>query len=475
MKNALLLGILLLAGCASDPAFRPTVDEATASGGDDKADGSDELRVRAADSTVWVRHDLERRDDAFVLRGRASRNLVDGRAFVFDDVYGAFLRKSARTFEVSWQTSEIASLLQGVPLFVGLSLAPGRAVTARVVVRPRLTGLTGRYVYFSPELTPVVSGGRVVYRLTGTTKSAIKTLSVEAGGVQIPDVVRIDDTHFRADLLPDHVLALTAGARLSVHAVLAGGRTSRSANVALSVARIGLTDGDAYEVWPPAVCADETAACLRALPPGAADLGSCGEAVDVLPCLGTTGVTVTDVDLPAALAAVDRRLDAAFRADAQGLVGAARVEAFVEGTRLSAESRLEQQIGRRYPDAAARDAALAAEIEAALDAAYARPLDLVEPLAPIPGDAARTRDVVADALLAHLASLDLRASEWGRPLEELTHDYRAQHVASIRFFREQAVPEGNVYIGSWLGAGAYIEITVDPATGAVTNLLFEVD
>ena len=90
------------------------------------------------------------------------------------------------------------------------------------------------------------------------------------------------------------------------------------------------------------------------------------------------------------------------------------------------------------------------------------------------------RQVAADALLAELATHDFRQTEFGRPLEELAREYRAQHVADIRAFRETiaaedwpAHPEWALHAGRWLGA--YIEVTVVRATGEVDNVLVEID
>jgi hypothetical protein len=216
-------------------------------------------------------------------------------------------------------------------------------------------------------------------------------------------------------------------------------------------------------------------ACLRALPDGALDLAGCGEAIAVRACAGVVGTFVDDVAFAEGMAIADARLadPAGFAADVSAVVGADRVDEYGFVAREIAQGALERQFGRWYLDEAARAAAIAAAVESAIDTAYARPLDYLEPHAVAPGDLARTRHVAADYLLAHLASLDLAATEFGRPLELLTREYRAQHVADLRHFREAAELEGNFFIGRWLGA--YVEIEIDPVTGAVTGILFEID
>ena len=76
-----------------------------------KADAAGELSVRAGDTTLWVSKTIQFREGPngkdFVLRGRTSRTLTDGYAFIFDDVYGAFEQKSPRVFETMWSVRTI--------------------------------------------------------------------------------------------------------------------------------------------------------------------------------------------------------------------------------------------------------------------------------------------------------------------------------------------------------------------------------
>jgi hypothetical protein len=221
--------------------------------------------------------------------------------------------------------------------------------------------------------------------------------------------------------------------------------------------------------------------CLTSLPDGALDLGRCGEALKVNACTGVVGVFVDDVSFQGTLQAADTRLATpAARADAAALAGADRAEAFLFGARQTVESRLEGLFGRWYVSSAARSSALATALEAGLDGAYARPLDVLEPHAAIPGDAAAMRQVAADAVLAELAAMDFPHSEFARTLEDLTHQFRAQHVADIGAFRESIVPEPypgkpewDVYVGRWLGL--HTEIAIERATGTVVQRLVEID
>ena len=81
-----------------------------------------------------------------------------------------------------------------------------------------------------------------------------------------------------------------------------------------------------------------------------------------------------------------------------------------------------------------------------------------------------------------LATQDYTGTDWGRSYDQLTIDFRAQHVASVRELREApddvftdpvAYPHEHVYLGQWLGA--HVEVTIDDVTGAATNVLVELD
>ncbi len=492
----LLLTSALVSACATTDDADLTEIEVGEDDEAGKADADSELRVRTGDTTIWMTRDLARRETAdgplFVLRGRASRNITDGLGFVFDDVYGDFASRSVRAFEVTWPVSTARGLVDGVDQFVRTTFTPssGRpdSLTSRVVVRPRFSSFSGASsVYLTAELTPVVLGGAVVYRAKGRTSTAMTGLTATVNGVALTDVRRTDATHFEVDLAPDHAFAIAGSsainAKLVITAALASGSSvSKTARLGVAIKKLGVTAGDAYEVWPRLGCTSETQSCIAALPMGTVDLGSCGEAVVVLQCVGQVGATVDVEAFQAAIAdGAARTASPAFLADAAGLVGTARVDGFAFNVQESVQSRLEALFGRWYASVAARDAELTAAVDAAILAAYARPLDLVEPTTPVAGNAAVTRQVAADALLATLATYDFVNTELSRSYDELIASYRAQHVASLREIRENGVleaypghPEWTVITGHWL-SGPYIEITILRATGAAVNVLIEID
>jgi hypothetical protein len=474
MTRAAWLACLLLTACAPDET--PSEIEIS---GDEKADSVVELRVRAAETTLWVDRSVGWNGTRFVMRGRSSRDVVDGQGYIFDDIYGEFAAVGPRSFTLSWG-SDVRGLVEGVDQLIGLQL-PDRSITGRAVVGPRLTGYSGSGVTLVGELKPVISGGRVVYRTVATASSKIFWVGVDAAGVALTDWKLVDDTHVQIDLLEDHVLALAkSGGTLTVQVNLETGMRAKHAHLELALRKLGITDQDAYEKWPPVTCTPSVKACLQALPAGTTDLGSCGLARPVRACMGQVGAIVDDVAVQAALKALDARLadPAGLAADADALAGADKRDALIEAARMYTEGRLEQMAGRWYLDATARDAALVAESDAAFDVVYARPFDLIEPHTPVPGDLATERQIAADALLAYLGTQDLTRTEWERSFETLAHQYRAQHVASLRAFRETATTTPymtgiDLFTGDWLGA--YVEISISIATGAATHVLLEID
>ena len=488
----LLLALLVagLPGCADVPV---ETDEAVP-GEDGKADGTGELRVRAGDTTVWADRLLAVRggegEPRWIVSGRASRNLVGGEAFTPDGAGGgaggAFAIAGPRRFEVGYPAGD-PGVLSGASQLVRLDMAPSStrpdSLTARVVVQPRLLAFSGSGAYLTAALRPVVVGGRVVFRVSGRASASLESLAASVGSLAIgPGELRIvDDRRFTIDLLADQVTELAAGAsELVLDLQLSSGARQKRARLGLSIARLGLTTGDPAEVWPAPVCEEAVSQCLQALPAGASDTSACGEALEVLACAGAGGTVVfDDVAFAAAASRGGDAVAAGIAGDADALVGADRAAGFSFAVTQEIEHGLEGLFGQQFPDQAALEAAVDEVIEGAIDRAYARPLDLTDgPHPPAPGSVAGTRQLVADSLLLHLADMDLEQTEFGRPLEELTRLFRARHVADLRAFRTAVSPvtdgQGRqVYIGHWLDP--YVEVAVDPATGQVVNVYFEID
>ncbi len=243
-SGALLFAAAVLLGSVGCVATDDTYDEAeSVAAADGKADASSELRVRAGDTTVWMTTALARVEDdrgpAFVLRGRASREVTDGNAYIFDDVYGEFGLRGPRSFEVRWDIrSNTAPLIQGVQQYQSLNFVHSATrpdhLTSRVIVRPRLDSFSGATsIYLTAELTPVVVDGRVVYRLAGKSSRAFAAVVAIRGDIAMA-AKPVDATHFVVDLTQADVDAL-AGATGAQLEVVLDGTTRKRAHLGLAI------------------------------------------------------------------------------------------------------------------------------------------------------------------------------------------------------------------------------------------------
>jgi hypothetical protein len=473
-----MLFTALASACAADDSDSfPDTDDVEAPDDDaGKADTASELSVRAGDTTLWVTRALEKRGNAWILRGRTSRNLTSGYSFVFDDPFGEWTQKSPRVFEVSSDINSGRTVPDGVNLFSSLSFVHSStrpdSLTARVVVRPRVSSTSGpSSLALTAELTPVLVAGHTVYRLKGRSTKTIASVAASTGTTSL-----VDANHFTVDLEFDQLQSLDA---LSVTAQLPAGPATRTATIGMSVKKLGLTTKDVEVAYPVPSCTSSLKSCLAALPDGALDTASCGEAIAVRSCQGQLGVVIDAAALAQAKTASDTAL-ARLATDAVGLVGAARAAELTNAAKNVIAGRLEAEQGVWLLSATARAAVLANAAETPIDDAYAFPLSFVDGLPPAPGDAAQTRQVAADAVLGYLRTTDYEHSEFGRSYLALTKEYRAQHVASLKAFREESelmtfasMPNVEYYVGDWIGV--HTEVTVDVTTGEPTGVLVELD
>lgn len=483
----LLASLLSLSlACATSDAVELHEVSVSEEGELGKADGASELKVRAGETSVWMRSALELRGQqpTLVLRGRTSRNLDGGHAFVMDDIYGDFAAPSPRTFEVTWPLSYARMLLDGVDLFVGFDFVHSSSrpdsLTTHVVVRPRLGSFAGSsQIYVVAALTPVIVAGRTVYRLRGSTQADMFSADAHAGELALGAARVVDARHFELDLEPEVALARIADRQpITFRVQLESGFVEKTAVLGIAIGELGITTGDAYEEWPHH-CTDELRGCLESQPAGTLDLASCGDAFELLACRGQVGLLVDDAQITARVAALEPRI-ATLGTDAAALVGADRADDFVGRAQSSIVADLEHTGGRWFLDAQGRDAALDAVTEASFDRTYAFPLAGFAARPAAPGEEAATRQLVADALLGYLAEQDYVHSEFGRSYVELAHEFRSQHVASLRAFRETVaredypgMPALDVYVADWLGA--YTEVAVDKMSGAVSRVYVELD
>jgi len=481
--RSVAFSVVLVAACAAG-GDRDDFAETEVSYVEGKIDGG-EVSVRAGDTTLTVNKTIALRDGLFVLRGRTSRTLTDGRGYIFDDIYGDWAQKSARVFEITWPISTARGLADGVDQFIGMDFVHSSSrpdhLTARAIVRPRLGEFTGSTkIYLVSELTPIVVAGEVRYRITGRTYGANSAIRLVANDANVGWVTRDGSERFSIDLDPQLALRMIENnVDLQVVADLPTGGVEKHVKLGLGLKKLGMTAGDVEAAWPPVSCVSSVKSCLTALPNTTLDLASCGEAIKVNACSNEVGVRVDDVAFSAKLTAAGHRLaTAGARSDAEALVGAARADQFLGGAEQQVNHELEGMYGRWFLGTQARDSQLDLAVERGFDTAYAFPLDYVDESTVNPTNAAAMRQVAADAVLRELARMDFVHSEFAKSLETLTREFRAQHIASIKAFRTtvDAAPymtTKNVFVGEWIGL--YTEVVVDRASGLVEQTLVEID
>ncbi len=303
-----VVATLLFAGCLTPDDDLPEgedgvgdLDETTADP-DGKADATSEIRARIDGLTVWVDPAMVARDGAWILEGRASRNLDAIQSWVPDDAFATAAITGKRTFEVRFAAGhELDTLLSGLPIFVTVTPTSGDPATAAVWVAPRLTAMTGSSrIYLHTAIEPVWVAYELVYRGAATIATGWGELQVWTDGGPAPQPVATGGRAWRIDGSYE-ALAGGLGAGRPVHAAVYkdGVSAEKSASIALRVTRLGLTRLDAAVVWE-RTCDDDVAACLAALPAGTIDTGACGSYRQVQSCGGLdvpeapAGVTMAD-------------------------------------------------------------------------------------------------------------------------------------------------------------------------------------
>jgi hypothetical protein len=475
--------VLMVAACASG-GDGDDFAETDVSHVEGKFDGG-EVTVRAGETTLTVNKTIAVREGLFVLRGKTSRTLTDGRGYIFDDIYGDWAQKSARVFEITWPVSTARGLADGVDQFIGMDFVHSSSrpdhLTARAIVRPRLGEFSGSTkIYLVSELTPVIVAGEVKYRITGRTYGANSAIRLVANNASAGWVTRDGTERFSIDLDPQFALRMIENnVELKVVADLPTGSVEKHVKLGLALKKLGMTAGDVEAAWPVVSCAAVTKSCLTALPNTTLDLASCGEAIKVNACSNDVGVRVDDVAFSAKLTAAGHRLATpAARSDAEALVGTARADQFLGGAEQQINHELEGMFGRWFLGTQARDSQLDLAVERGFDTAYAFPLDYVDETAVDPTNAAAMRQFVADAVLRELARKEFLTSALARSLETLVREFRAQHIASIKAFRTTVVAAPymttkSAFVGEWLGL--YTEVVVDRTTGDIEYTLVEID
>jgi len=282
---ASLLLCCFAAACVTPRGDAADIGETITIDPESKADASTELAVRATSLTVWMRPvattRLEDGRAAYVLRGRASKNLDAVFPYIADDGFAAARTLSARTFEITLDGGhEINSMLSGLRLFLELDVA-GSSTRYTIAIRlaPRFARFAGDgSIYVLAAIRPVMVEGGLVYRGRTRTNGGELTVSGATAGIRATGSSTLWNVDASFDtLFGAHTFAL----------VRDGTTATKTAEVDAAIAELGITTGDPQMVWADSwdyECAAEVAACLAALPPGTTDFESCGGYRDVSRC-----------------------------------------------------------------------------------------------------------------------------------------------------------------------------------------------
>ena len=308
-RLSLVAGLLLVAAsCApevdedGEPAGPPTAETPAAG----KADGG-ELRVRAAEMTLWVDvvAEVTRDGDLAVitLLGRTSRTLTSAQAWVPDDPFGETSLIGPRSFQIRLRGGhEINSVLSGMPLFVALEVASGPhdRYDARIEVGPVLRDFRGYpEIWLDAALRPVHVGGADPLRYRAAVNLGLEDLTVQGGGA--PDLVPLGVTRTGIDFAyRDIDQVLLAGQPIGFQNDEGDVKTAR---LGAATRSIGLTIEDPREVW--AESCDQAVATCAAEAVYGAELAACGSYRELTRCalgdlcelMGVTSLSLGEVEL----------------------------------------------------------------------------------------------------------------------------------------------------------------------------------
>ncbi len=287
-----------LAACAAarDDSLEDDVPDGPASAEsaleDGKADTAvGERSVRAGQLTLTVTSLATLTEDAgqqaLIVKATASRPIDNVLSFVPDDAYGEARLTSARTFEVVLRGGhEINTMLSGLPLFVSIHTTTGtiRDYQAHLDLGAQFARFSGsRRIFLDAGIRPVAaadSKNPLRYRARVTTRANLTSLVASTPDGVFPTLAKIGARGVYASFDYDGLAqAFTPGSTpLTFTARFTDGTTAiKRASIDLRVLRVGLSTGDAYDVWPTPTCTSAKLACLVGLRDDAVDWGKCGD------------------------------------------------------------------------------------------------------------------------------------------------------------------------------------------------------
>ena len=219
-----------------------------------------------------------------VFKGTSSARVLSALAFVPDDEVGA--TALTRTgFRTSFLPRELTSLAEGQPLFLTLGVGGAQPLVANAQVRAALGQRSG-----STQLAPRAwfqtfrVGGESVVRVRGAAPAAVTAVTaVLASAAGVSTITgRASGREWLLEVPLAAFLETAGEARTLSVTATAGGATYKALYLPkLAVARLVLTQGDPYALWPMPTCTDALRACIAA---AGADTSACGDAFTVRRC-----------------------------------------------------------------------------------------------------------------------------------------------------------------------------------------------
>ena len=292
-SSTFLINAAFAAALAAQLACEHAVTDDASAAAIALASPSNDSAIRAGDDTFLVSITpgtrLEERDGETVVlvKGSANRDLADAFSFVPDDAFGRARVTGRRSFEVALAIGhELNTVLSGLPLFVRLD-ARREAIGSRTVRLDfglALSSFSGpRSLFVIEEINDVYANGDVGYRGHVVT-SSVTLDGVTVGGQAARIIATSDGTAAYEASYGAVEAALLSADRRPVRVTgldSSGRRVTKSADIAVVVNGVDLTNDDPYAVWPRPTCDADTQACVEA----GGDLGACGDYRVVQSCV----------------------------------------------------------------------------------------------------------------------------------------------------------------------------------------------
>lgn len=415
-----------------------------------------------------------------VFAGTSNARFTSALAFVPDDAVGT-TTNTATKVKATFAPAEIQPLVEGLPLFVSLSLKLGaatRTLVAKADLRAaivRTSGATG----IEPRawFQAFRVGDETVVRVRGRAPGAVGAITGKLGATTITGT--FEGREWVLDVPAAAFLETAAASRTLSLSLKVDGRTLRAGfRPQVIVGRLALAEGDAYELWPAATCTDELRACVAG---AGEDTSACGDAYTVRRCPKSNGIGPWTVDDARGwVVAAMENLAPDYGGYYERILGESRGEAMSGAVSDRSAAVAATLVGLSFetPEAALARARVASI--PVFEEAIAHPFRFVAPSAPVAGDPNAARDTAVAAIVRHLEGMDLEQSEYAQSFDKLVRRYHGQWVASLEHLRmgggeSELVEQPDAFVVTGRVLGSYVEITVSRATGEATNVLFEID